>query len=396
MKTERLSDEPRDSGSDGVAAARQVGLRYVSDAKPGISRRPAKEGFQYVDADGKRVIDEATLARIKALAIPPAWTDVWICPRDDGHIQATGRDAKKRKQYRYHARWRNVRDEAKYERMLSFSKALPLIRKKVDEALKLRGLPREKVLATVVHLLQATMMRIGNEEYARRNKSFGLTTLRDRHVRIDGSEVEFHFRGKSGVNHTIKVDDPRLARIIKHSRDLPGQELFQYIDDDGERRTIGSADVNDYLREITGDDFTAKDFRTWSGTMLAAMALQEFQKFDSHAQAKKNIVQAIEAVAEKLGNTPSVCRKCYVHPAVIESYLDGTMLHALQERTRQELVEDIHALSPEEAAVVALLQRRLQSESAASPPRTPKKKPRASRANRSARDAGPGAARPRE
>jgi DNA topoisomerase-1 len=396
MKTERLSDEPRDSGSDGVAAARQVGLRYVSDAKPGISRRPAKEGFQYVDADGKRVTDEATLARIKALAIPPAWTDVWICPRDNGHIQATGRDAKKRKQYRYHARWRNVRDEAKYERMLSFSKALPLIRKKVDEALKLRGLPREKVLATVVHLLQATMMRIGNEEYARRNKSFGLTTLRDRHVRIDGSEVEFHFRGKSGVNHTIKVDDPRLARIIKHSRDLPGQELFQYIDDDGERRTIGSADVNDYLREITGDDFTAKDFRTWSGTMLAAMALQEFQKFDSHAQAKKNIVQAIEAVAEKLGNTPSVCRKCYVHPAVIESYLDGTMLHALQERTRQELVEDIHALSPEEAAVVALLQRRLQSESAASPPRAPKKKPRASRANRSARDAGPEAARPRE
>jgi DNA topoisomerase-1 len=396
MKTERLSDEPRDSGSDGVTAAKQVGLRYVSDAKPGISRRPAKEGFQYVDADGKRVTDEATLARIKALAIPPAWTDVWICPRDNGHIQATGRDAKKRKQYRYHARWRNVRDEAKYERMLSFSKALPLIRKKVDEALKLRGLPREKVLATVVHLLQATMMRIGNEEYARRNKSFGLTTLRDRHVRIDGSEVEFHFRGKSGVNHTIKVDDPRLARIIKHSRDLPGQELFQYIDDDGERRTIGSADVNDYLREITGDDFTAKDFRTWSGTMLAAMALQEFQKFDSQAQAKKNIVQAIEAVAEKLGNTPSVCRKCYVHPAVIESYLDGTMLHALQERTRQELVEDIHALSPEEAAVVALLQRRLQSESAASPPRTPKKKPRASRANRSARDAGPEAARPRE
>jgi DNA topoisomerase-1 len=379
MKPEALASESPGPGSDGVTAAKLVGLRYVSDAMPGISRRPGKDGFEYFGADGKRIGDEATLARIKALAIPPAWTEVWICPRDNGHIQATGRDARNRKQYRYHARWRNVRDEAKYERMLSFSKALPRIRKQVDEALKLRGLPREKMLATVVYLLQATMMRIGNEEYARHNKSFGLTTLRDRHVRIDGSEVEFHFRGKSGVNHSIKVDDPRLARIIRRSRDLPGQELFQYIDDDGERRTIGSADVNDYLREISGEDFTAKDFRTWSGTLLAAMALQEFQKFDSQAQARKNIVRAIESVAEKLGNTPSVCRKCYVHPAVIESYLDGTMLHALQQRTRQQLVEDIHALSAEEAAVVALLQQRLQ---AAEPAVAPKKKPRAARAAR--------------
>jgi DNA topoisomerase I len=344
---------------DAVAAARQVGLRYVGDNVPGIARVPDKDGFHYIGPDGKHVRDEETLARIKALAIPPAWTDVWICPWPNGHIQATGRDAKRRKQYRYHARWRSVRDEAKYERMLSFGKALPLIRKRVDEALKLPGLPREKVLATIVHLLEATMMRIGNEEYARQNKSFGLTTLRDRHVRIDGGEVEFRFRGKSGVQHSIKVDDPRLARIIRRTRDLPGQELFQYVDDDGEQRSVGSADVNDYLREITGEDYTAKDFRTWSGTLLAAFALQEYEKFDSEAQAKKNVVRAIESVAERLGNTPSICRKCYVHPAVIESYLDGTMVNAMQQRAREEMVTELQDLGAEEAAVLALLQERL-------------------------------------
>ncbi|WP_420475663.1 DNA topoisomerase IB [Noviherbaspirillum sp. ST9] len=347
------------TADDAVATARQVGLRYVGDDSPGIARVPEKDGFQYTGPDGKRVRDEATLARIKALAIPPAWTDVWICPWANGHIQATGRDAKRRKQYRYHARWRSVRDEAKYERMLSFGKALPLIRQRVDEALKLPGLPREKVLATIVYLLEATMMRIGNEEYARQNKSFGLTTLRDRHVRIDGSAVEFRFRGKSGVQHSIKVDDPRLARIIRRTRDLPGQELFQYVDDDGEQRSVGSADVNDYLREITGEDYTAKDFRTWSGTVLAALALQEYEKFDSEAQAKKNVVRAIESVAERLGNTPSICRKCYVHPAVIESYLDGTMVNAMQQRAREELVQELQALGAEEAAVLALLQERL-------------------------------------
>ncbi|KRB94021.1 DNA topoisomerase IB [Noviherbaspirillum sp. Root189] len=344
---------------DTPLVAKQIGLRYGADNVPGMTRRPYRDGFRYIDADGKAVTNEATLARIKSLAIPPAWTDVWICPWDNGHLQATGRDARKRKQYRYHPRWRNVRDEAKYERMISFGQALPGIRKEVDKALNLPGLPREKVLATIVYLLQATMMRIGNEEYARQNKSFGLTTLRDRHVRIDGSEVEFRFRGKSGVNHAIKVDDPRLARIVRKTRDLPGQELFQYIDDDGEPHTIGSSDVNDYLRSITGEDYTAKDFRTWSGTVLAALALQEYEKFDSEAQAKKNVVRAIESVAEKLGNTPSICRKCYVHPAVIESYLDGTMLHALQQRAQDELKTDLHALGPEEAAVVALLQQRL-------------------------------------
>ncbi len=284
---------------------------------------------------------------------------MWICKSENGHLQATGRDARGRKQYRYHARWRKLRDEVKYERMINFGKVLPQIRRAVDAALKLPGLPREKVLATVVHLLQATMMRIGNEEYARTNKSFGLTTLRNRHVKVEGGAVEFRFRGKSGVFHEITVSDRRLARIIARMRDLPGQDLFQYVDHDGERHAIGSADVNDYLREITGEEYTAKDFRTWSGTVLAALALREFEKFDSETQAKKNIVRAIESVAEKLGNTPSICRKCYVHPAVIDSYLDGTMLEALRARTRQE-IEDRHALSAEEAAVVALLQQRLQ------------------------------------
>lgn len=365
------------SNGDALTTAKQVGLRYVGDNMRGITREPAKDGFCYRDPDGRLIRDEETLARIKSLAIPPAWTDVWICPWDNGHLQATGRDAKKRKQYRYHPRWRSVRDEAKYDRMISFGKVLPLIRRKVDEALKLPGLPREKVLATIVHLLQATMMRIGNEEYARQNKSFGLTTLRDRHARIDGRAVEFRFRGKSGVQHSIKLDDPRLARIIRRMRDLPGQELFQYIDDDGQQRTVDSADVNEYLRSVTGEDYTAKDFRTWSGTLLAALALQEFEKFDSETQAKKNIVRAIESVAERLGNTPSICRKCYVHPAVIESYLDGTMLQALQQRTEDELLHEVHELSPEEAAVVGLLQQRLRTTASTAATKGRRKKARA-------------------
>jgi len=345
---------------DPPVAARQAGLRHVSDELPGIVRKRTGSGFRYLDTAGKPVRDAATLARIRSLAIPPAWRDVWICPRDDGHLQATGRDARGRKQYRYHPRWRSVRDQAKYEHILGFGKALPAIRRQVDAALQLPGLPREKVLATIVHLLQATMMRIGNEEYARQNHSFGLTTLRDRHVRIDGSEVEFHFRGKSGVRHAVRVDDPRLARIIRRMRDLPGQELFQYVDDDGQRRGVDSADVNDYLRSLTGEDYTAKDFRTWSGTVLAALALREYERFDSEAQAKKNIVRAIEAVAQRLGNTPAVCRKCYVHPAVFDAYLDGTMLAALQQDARDTLAHRLRELSPEEAAVLALLEERLQ------------------------------------
>jgi DNA topoisomerase-1 len=351
--------------SDPPAAAKAAGLRYVHDDRPGIRREPDKEGFRYLDARGELVEDEATLKRIKALAIPPAWTEVWICPQANGHLQATGRDARGRKQYRYHARWREVRDEVKYERMIKFGKALPQIRKEVDRALSLPGLPREKVLATIVYLLEATMMRIGNDEYARENKSYGLTTLRNRHVKIEGSEVQFRFRGKSGVHHDVKVHDRRVARIIQRTRDLPGQHLFEYVDEHGEPQTIDSSDVNDYLREITGEDYTAKDFRTWSGTVLAAIALREFEKFDSEAQAKKNVVRAIETVAEKLGNTPSVCRKCYVHPAVLESYLDGTMVEGLLASAEAALAEELHELEPEEAAVLAMLQQRLQQDSAA-------------------------------
>ena len=380
--------------ADPPTAARAAGLRYVHDDRPGIRREAVKDGFRYLDAKGEPVEDEATLKRIKSLVIPPAWTDVWICPQANGHLQATGRDARGRKQYRYHPKWRSVRDEVKYERMINFGKALPQIRKEVDRALGLPGLPREKVLATIVYLLEATMMRIGNDEYARENKSYGLTTLRNRHVRIDGSEVEFRFRGKSGVHHDVKVHDRRLARIIGRTRDLPGQHLFEYVDDDGQPHTVDSSDVNDYLREISGEDYTAKDFRTWSGTVLAALALQEFEKFDSEAQARKNIVRAIESVAEKLGNTPSICRKCYVHPVVLEAYLDGAVLDVLRERTEKKLQEDLHALQPEEAAVLAMLQQRLRHEQETERKPAPRKKPAGTRASsrKPARAAAPVAA----
>ncbi|MDB5774706.1 MAG: topoisomerase [Herbaspirillum sp.] len=339
--------------------AQQNGLRYVSDADTGYRRvGKSKEYFQYRDPDGRPVRDKEVLARIKALVIPPAWTEVWICRWPNGHIQVTGRDARRRKQYRYHPRWRSVRDEAKYDRMIGFGEHLPEIRRRVDQALALPGLPREKILAAIVYLLEATMMRVGNDEYARANRSFGLTTLRNRHVQIEGSEVEFHFRGKSGVQQTVKLRDPRMARIIRRTRDLPGQDLFQYVDENGERHAIGSADVNDYLRSLTGEDFTAKDFRTWAGTMLAAAALHACEASESAAQAKKNVVQAIEDVSRKLGNTPSICRKCYVHPAVIESYLDGTLTEALLEN--RQAAADAHALTPQETAVIAFLQKRLK------------------------------------
>ena len=350
-----------------TATARAAGLRYTGDHQSGIARLGKPGKFRYSDGDGEFLRDSAALTRIKALAIPPAWTDVWICPHANGHLQATGRDARGRKQYRYHARWRQVRDEAKYERMLSFGRALPAIRAAVARGMQLPGLPREKVLATIVHLLELTMMRIGNEEYARANKSFGLSTLRTRHVDIDGSAVQFHFKGKSGVRHDIRLSDRRLARVLQRMRELPGQELFQYIDEAGERHGVDSGDVNDYLREVTGEDYTAKDFRTWSGTLLAALALQAFEQVDSEAQAKKNIVQAIESVAKKLGNTPTICRKCYVHPAVLDSYLDGSLLEGMRARAQQQLQEDLPALAPEEAAVLALLQQRLQAQSPVKP-----------------------------
>lgn len=343
-----------------VAAA--AGLRYANDQGPGIGRKRAGRGWSFAGLDGKPIRDRAEIARIKSLGIPPAYTDVWINPDPLGHIQAIGRDAKGRKQYRYHPRWREIRDETKYGRMLAFGEALPAIRARVDADLRRPGLPREKVLATVVRLLETTLIRVGNEEYARTNESYGLTTMHDEHVEVDGTTLHFAFRGKSGKEWTLDVRDRQLAKIVKRSQSLPAQELFQYVDKAGETVDIGSTDVNDYLRQIAGDEFTAKDFRTWAGTVIAARALQEFEQVDSETQKKQNVVQAIEAVAERLGNTRAVSRKSYVHPAVIDAYLDGSLAHTLRQRIDVELAEGLHNLQPEEAAVLAFLRARLVRE----------------------------------
>jgi DNA topoisomerase I len=348
---------------DPVKSARSAGLRYVNDEQPGIRRRRRGKGFSYTGPNGEPITDEATLARIRSLAIPPAWTDVWICPHPKGHIQATGRDDKGRKQYRYHPRWREVRDEAKFDRMIAFGKALPVIHQKTDEHLALRGMPREKILAVVVRLLESSLIRVGNPEYTKQNRSYGLTTLRTRHVDVTGSNIHFKFRGKSGKLHDIAVRDRRLAGVVRKLLDLPGQDLFQYADDDGVLHTVRSEDVNAYLHEITGQDFTAKDFRTWAATVLAARALHEIGQFDSQAQAKKNVVKAVESVAMRLGNTPTICRKCYIHPAVVNAYLDGSAVEVLRERAEEELAESLAELPPEEAAVLAFLQQRLNSTS---------------------------------
>jgi len=300
-----------------------VGLRHVSDERiPGI-RRVGKPGrFRYIRPNGRRVgADE--LRRIKALVIPPAWTDVWICPDARGHLQATGRDARGRKQYRYHTRFRQMRDEVKYERMPAFARALRRIRRRTAADVRRTGLPRVKVLAAAVQLLEKTLIRIGNEEYARTNGSVGLTTMRDRHARIRGASIRFEFRGKSGVAHAVDLHDARLARIVKACRDLPGYELFQYVDERGGRQSICSDDVNAYLREVSGDDFTAKDFRTWAGTVLAAQALARLARFKSTTEAKRNVAEAVARVADRLGNTKAVCRKAYIHPAVVDAYMDG-------------------------------------------------------------------------
>jgi DNA topoisomerase-1 len=348
--------------ADPARAAAAVDLKYASDESPGIRRKKAGTGFTYIDAKGKGLRDEATLRRIKSLVIPPAWTEVWISPDSNGHLQATGFDARHRKQYRYHPRFREVREQTKYTRMLDFARALPRIRRRVARDLRLTGLPREKVLAAVVRLLEMTLIRVGNDEYAKSNRSFGLTTLQDKHAHINGSRthVRFEFKGKSGVAHEIDLADPRLARIVKQCQDLPGQELLQYVDEDGAVRDIGSTDVNQYIQEIAGDGFTAKDFRTWAGTVLATLALQELEQFDSQAQAKKNIVRAVESVAAKLGNTKAVCRKCYIHPAILESYADGSMLRTLEQRARTKLSKEIRSLKAEEAMVLTLLEQRLR------------------------------------
>lgn len=340
-------------------AAKQAGLHYVNDRAPGISRVRRGKSFLYRKPDGSVVKDQGTLARIKAMAIPPAWEDVWICSSPSGHLQCTGRDAKGRKQSRYHTDFRSTRDEAKYHKVLDFAAALPKLRRTVKKHLSLPGLPREKVLATIVSLLEKTLIRIGNDEYAKKNNSFGLTTIRNRHAKISGSKVRFSFKGKSGVSHDIELNSPQLAKIIRKCQELPEQELFEYVDDDGRRHDVKSNDVNAYLKEITGQSFTAKDFRTWAGTVLAAQALKEFEKFDSQAQAKKNVVAAIERVSQRLGNTKAVCRKCYVHPVILESYLDGSLAGQIQQRAEKEM-KHLGKLPPEEAAVVMLLQQQMK------------------------------------
>ena len=343
-----------------VEAARAAKLRYVSDRKPGISRVKTEHGFDYFDVDGTQITDETELQRLRKLAVPPAYTDVWICRDPRGHLQAVGRDARGRKQYRYHANWRAVRDEAKYSKMLMFGEVLPTIRTHVQHDLRLPGLPKRKVLAAIVALLEKTMMRVGNEEYAKQNKSYGLTTLRDRHIKVKGSHVEFDFRGKHGVDHHIDLQDRTLAKIVQRCRDIPGQDLFQFLDHHGERHGIGSEDVNDYLHEISGQPITAKDFRTWAATNLAAEVLAELELFDTQAAAKKELVKAVEHVAKKLGNTPAICRKCYIHPAVFEGYLDGSLAEGLKRRADDLLDHPTSAgLTAQEVALTAFLSRRL-------------------------------------
>jgi DNA topoisomerase-1 len=342
-------------------ALRKARLQWGNDDSPGITRRKAGKSWDYFSPRGKKITDERTIGRINKLAIPPAWTDVWICPSPRGHIQAVGRDARGRKQYKYHDDWRSARDEAKYDHVIDFAKALPRIRKATARHLRQKGVPREKVLAAVVRVMEKTLIRVGNDEYARNNQSFGLTTLRDHHARVHHTrkKVVFTFRGKSGIQHEIDLADTKLAEVVKRCQDLPGQELFQYEDDDGQVRDITSSDVNAYLREITGEDFTAKDFRTWAGTVLAAKALREL-KSETVREVKRNMVQAIETVAERLGNTKAVCRKCYIHPAVLQSYIDGDLAERLRARARAELkIARKHALDEDEASVLRMLEKRL-------------------------------------
>ncbi len=356
----RMSENSDEVALDPEEAARVAHLHYVSDAKPGISREMSEAGWVFRGPDGAAIEDERVIARINKLAIPPAYTAVWICRDPNGHLQAVGRDARGRKQYRYHARWRAVRDEAKFGKMLVFGRVLPAIRTRVRTDLGRHGLPREKVVAAIVALLEKTMMRVGSEEYARENKSFGITTLRNRHVKVGGKRLAFDFRGKHGIQHHIDLADPRLARVVARCRDLPGQDLFQFVDEDGQVHHVTSDDVNAYLREASGGEHvTAKDFRTWAATNLAALALAEFEGFDSQAKAKKNLVAAVETVAKKLGNTPAICRKCYIHPGIFDGYLDGSLLEALKQRTEEKLAEPGHGLRAEEAAVMAFLDQQL-------------------------------------
>ena len=333
-------------------------LRHSTDAKPGITRRRAGSGFSYRDTDGRPIKERETLDRIRKLAVPPAWTDVWICPDPLGHLQATGRDARGRKQYRYHTRFRERRETAKYERLVAFARALPAIRRQVDRDLSRPGLPREKVLAAVVRLLELTLIRVGNEEYRRLNRSFGLTTLRDRHATVRGSSIKFRFKGKSGREHEVGLRDRRLATVVRRCQDLPGQDLFQYEDEDGNPVEIASDDVNEYLRSIS-PDVTAKDFRTWAGTVLAYRALRALDEPETATEAKQNVVEAIRDTADQLGNTAAVCRRSYVHPVVVEAYLDPRLRGALLGAAEATGAPPVGTTPKEERAVIRLLERRL-------------------------------------
>jgi DNA topoisomerase-1 len=353
----KASDAMETLPPPGASDAEKAGLEYVNDGEPGIFRQRRGQGFVYLDSNGKRVRDPYAMARIRALAIPPAWTDVWICASENGHLQATGRDAKGRKQYRYHADFVAIRDSAKYERLVEFAKALPALRAAIAKQMAMPGLPREKVLATVAYLLDNTLIRIGNDSYARENDSYGITTLRNSHVKIaDNGELRFQFKGKSGKTWRLTMRDRRVAKIIRSSQELPGQHLFQYLDDSGNALRVTSTDVNDHLRSLTGREVTAKDYRTWAGTVLAANQLHDFGRPDSAAAAKRQIRAALQKVAARLGNTVAICRKCYVHPSVLEAYLAGEL------RLRRSGSKD-DALRPEEASTLRFLQRRLKARS---------------------------------
>jgi DNA topoisomerase-1 len=346
-----------------VVSANAAGLEYVTDSMPGIRRRRVGRGFSYVDPDGRVIREREHIRRFRALVIPPAWSDVWICPIPEGHLQVTARDARGRKQYRYHPNFRANRDQAKFERMVTLSDVLWNVREHVERDIALPGLQRKKVMATIVWLLERTLIRVGSHELAKANNSFGLTTLRRRHVSIDGATLRFEFRGKSGVAHTVAVTDRRIARIVQRCRELPGRELFQYVDARGRRQIVFADDVNKYLRAITGRDITAKDFRTWTGTMLAAESFREMGSAATKREAERNVLRAIDRTAERLGNTRAVCRKYYIHPALIEAYLDGAVLPPLPERVWQERRSHGPTLRRHEAEVLAFLKARVGTSS---------------------------------
>jgi DNA topoisomerase I len=342
-----------------AAVIAEEGLRYVSDAAPGYRRKRTGTSFSYYDKDGARITNKDVVRRIKAIGIPPAYESVWICPSPNGHIQATGLDARGRKQYRYHPKWRELRDQNKYEHIMQFATVLPRLRRRVASHIKREGLPREKVLATIVSLLEKTLIRVGNAEYANQNKSYGLTTMRRKHVDIKRGTLRFEFTGKSGKQWKLKVEDKRIVAITKRCAEIPGHELFKYLDEEGAAHTVDSGDVNAYIKEISGQDFTAKDFRTWSGTVLAALALAEFRKYDSQAEAKRNVVAAIEKVARQLGNTPAICRKCYVHPEILNAYMSGDFVRMIETKIADRFKRQYARLTADEVMVLAFLNKRL-------------------------------------